>query len=105
MRGSLYLYGIEEVRIKDEEDSYFSEIRFFEKGDIPTLTVTIPKSSILGIKSNPDTSHVEDVYESLSPGQRAHLFNKLLKHEDYNVHGTNAAKLAAALGRVTEAQS
>jgi hypothetical protein len=50
------------------------------------------------------TPSVDKMYDNMSLGERAHMFNKLLKHEDYNPRGTSITKLNVAAIACLKAQ-
>lgn len=47
---------------------------------------------------------VDTMYDNMDLGERAHMFNKLLKHEDYNPRGTSITKLNVAAIACLKAQ-
>lgn len=43
---------------------------------------------------------VDSIYEAMDEGQRAHMFNKLLKHEGYNAGAVRLSKVAVLLSQI-----
>jgi hypothetical protein len=51
----------------------------------------------LGVADNNEEPTVDSIYESMSEGQRAHMFNKLLKNVDYNAGSVSLERVGTLL--------
>lgn len=47
---------------------------------------------------------IDEIYEALTEGQRAYLFNKILKNEGYSPMHTNVHRMSEATTACAEAQ-
>ena len=57
------------------------------------------------LKSSVREYSVDELFEGMSQAQRAHMFNKLLKHEGYNPKSVSTDRLLALIDDIEEAKN
>ena len=75
--------------------------------EIVECCTDVDKSALkeaLGCDDEVQEMDVADIYENLTEGSKAYLFNKLLKNKDYNPNGSSVVKLQEAMQRCMVAQ-